>query len=496
MKGNIIKIFVIILVLSPVKLYSQDTVRISLIEAIDIGVSRSVDAIVAKNEFISSYWAYRTYKTELLPNISLTGTVPYYSKTYNAYQDNDGEYYYVSNNYNRIDGAVNISQNIPLTGGKLSASTSYQSLKQYGSNSPTRYKSVPFTFSVQQPIFGFNSLKWQQRIEPIKYTEAMKKLVSDGENVAYTVVNYYFSLLLGQINTEIARQNLRNSEKLYEISEARRKMGQLSENDLLRMRVSLLEAESNLTSAIASFDTYMFQLRSYLGFGEDIILEPVIPGFIAEDIPVLSYPEVLDLAIKNNAYTETLQRRLLEAARSVDQTKANRRTINLNASVGMSGTDNSFTGAYSNHNWRGDQFISIGVSIPIVDWGKSKANMRTAQATQQVVKAQVEKARIDFNQNILLYVQSFNNQPQQVRIAKEADLIAQKHYDTSVEAFVLGKIDILSLNDSQKSKDEARRKYIQEMQSLWLDYYNIRSLTLYDFINERELATEYELNYR
>lgn len=64
---------------------------------------------------------------------------------------------------------------------------------------------------------------------------------------------------------------------------------------------------------------------------------------------------------------------------------------------------------------------------------------------------------MDFNQDIFLLVANFNNQAQQLEIAEEADLIAEKRYKTSVETFMIGKISTLDLNDAQNSKDEARQ---------------------------------------
>ena len=78
-----------------------------------------------------------------------------------------------------------------------------------------------------------------------------------------------------------------------------------------------------------------------------------------------------------------------------------------------------------------------------------------------------------------------------MELAKETDIIAQQRYNTSIEAFVLGKIDVLNLNDSQSSKDEARRNYIEQMYLLWSYYYQIRSLTLYDFLGNKEISADY-----
>lgn len=470
---------------------AQDTVRISLNEAIETGVSRSVDAVVAKNEYISAYWGYKTYKTELLPEVILNATLPHYSKSYNSIQNQDGSYSYVSNNYNLTDAELSINQNIPLTGGKLTLESSLERLRQNGQNSSTHYKSIPAKLSFEQPIFGFNRVKWLQRIEPVKYSEARQKLVSDHEEIALTAIEHYFNLLLGRINLDMAEQNRKNAERLYLIAEARHKIGQLSKVDLLQMKASSLKAESSVTDARASFNSRMFRLRSFLGIGEDVVLEPIVPEFVSRDIPRLSYTDVLSLALENNAFTQSIRKRILEASRDVSQAKADRWNVKLFASFGMSGQEDRLRNVLNNNNWRNDQVITVGIRVPILDWGKGKGKVKIAEANKEVMQSKIEKEQMDFNQDIFLRVQYFNNQPEQLRLARETDEIAQQRYNTSVEAFVLGKIDILNLNDSQAAKDEARRDYINQIFLLWSYYYQIRSLTLHDFLNQRKLTIDY-----
>ena len=57
---------------------------------------------------------------------------------------------------------------------------------------------------------------------------------------------------------------------------------------------------------------------------------------------------------------------------------------------------------------------------------------------------------------------------------------------------MIGKINILDLNDAQKSKDEAVQKEIEELYLYWNYYYNIRSITLFDFLSKSTLDAEFE----
>ncbi|HPK84896.1 MAG TPA: TolC family protein, partial [Bacteroidales bacterium] len=58
--------------------------------------------------------------------------------------------------------------------------------------------------------------------------------------------------------------------------------------------------------------------------------------------------------------------------------------------------------------------------------------------------------------------------------------------------FLIGKIDVLELNNADTKKDQNKRNYIQALNNYWTYFFNIRALTLYDFINRKPLETDYE----
>ena len=86
--------------------------------------SQSVDAAVALNELKTAYWEYRTFRADLLPEVNLTGTLPNYNKSYSSYQNSNGSYSFVRNSALGLSGELSIDQNIWLTGGKLSLTSS------------------------------------------------------------------------------------------------------------------------------------------------------------------------------------------------------------------------------------------------------------------------------------------------------------------------------------------------------------------------------------
>ncbi|ROT07097.1 TolC family protein [Muribaculaceae bacterium Isolate-037 (Harlan)] len=471
-------------------LFGEETQRmsLSLSEVMMRARRNSVDAEVALNQLKSAYWEYRSYRAELLPEVSLNATLPSYRKQYSSYMNNDGSYSFVRNNYLQMDGELSVTQNIWLTGGKVSVNTSLDFYRQLGSPAFNRYMTIPVALTLTQPIFGVNNLKWDRKIEPVRYSEAKAQFLSATENVALTAINYYFSLLMAQENHSIAEQNLENAERLYEVAKEKREMGRISQNDLLQMELNLLNAKSDLTDCVSDLKSNMFNLRSFLDYGENVDIVPEIPVDVPE--VEINYGDALEKALANNKFAKNMLRRQLEADYEVAKAKGAQREINLFAQIGYTGTDKNFAGGYQ--NLKDNQVVEIGFEIPLVDWGRRKGKVKVAESNRKLVESQVRQENMNFNQNLFILVERYGNQLRQLETARRADEIAQKRYATNVETFLIGKISTLDLNDSRVKKDEARREYVNELYRFWNYYYQIRSLTLWDYQKDTGIDADFD----
>ena len=241
-----------------------EVLSLTLEQAIDRARLHSVEAAVALDELRQAYWEYRTFRSDLLPEVSFNATLPSYRKQYTSYMNEEGSYSFVRNNYLQMNGELSVSQNIWLTGGTLSLNSSLDFIRDLEGNGQNRFMSIPVALTLDQPIFGVNRIKWNRRIEPERYAEAKAAFLSATENVALTAINNYFNLVMARENLGIARQNLENASKLYDVAKVKRQMGQISENDLLQMELNLLDAQSELTDSESALKSAMFTLRSFL----------------------------------------------------------------------------------------------------------------------------------------------------------------------------------------------------------------------------------------
>ncbi|MGE5350368.1 MAG: TolC family protein [Actinomycetota bacterium] len=468
---------------------SQEIKRLTLDEVITLASEQSPNALIAKHRFRASYWQYRTFVAEYRPTLSLTGNLPDYSTAYSrVWNSVTQQWEYASTNVLQTSGNLSLAQNIGLTGGSISLFSDLTYEKNFETDGE-RYITSPLNVRLTQPLFRYNELRWQKKIEPLKYEEARKTYLRDIENVHMMAVQYFFNLAQAQINKEIAETNMQNADTLYQIARGRYNLGTIAEDELLQMELSYLNAGTAINESEMNLRDRELKLRSFLGFNQSVRLELLIPNVIP-DLQV-EVSEVLRLAEQNNPELIALERQLVEAQSSVAQAKAEKGlNANLTASYGLRDQDPLLNMAYDRPNQQ--QTIRVGFSLPILDWGQGRGRYKMAKSSEELTRVQVEQSRIDFEQNLLLDVEMFNLQDDQVKIAAKSDTVAAKMFEVTKQRFLIGKIDVLELNNADTKKDQNKRNYIQALNNYWTYYYNMRALTLFDFVNRKPLETDYE----
>ena len=461
---------------------------LTLSDAIRMAQQNSVDAAVALNELKAAYWEYRSFKADLLPEITFEGNLPTYSKQYSAYQTDAGNYTFVRSNYLEATGAIKTTQKIWATGGTLTLSSSLDYLRQYGSGGEHRFMSIPLGLTLSQTLFGVNDVKWKRRIEPVRYREAKANFLTATEEVTMKAITCYFALLMAKENLAIARQNHANAQKLYDVAVAKRKMGKISENDLRQIRQTLLSASSTLIDNETRLNNSRFQLTTFLSLPDSAEFATAVPD--ARLPEHIDYRTALQKAMDNYAINHNIKRRKLEADYSVAAARGQLRSIEVYASVGYTGQHTRLDNAYS--PLKDYQQVEVGVRIPLVDWGKRRGKVKVAESNRDMVNSQLRQEQQAFDQNLFILVEQLNNQARQLHIADDADSIAQKRYETSIATFMAGSISALELNDAQQSKDEARQNRINRLYGYWYDFYRLRSLTLWDFINDTDINADFK----
>jgi outer membrane protein TolC len=468
--------------------YSQEFKRLSLDDVMKLAEENSPAALMAKNRFRASYWQYRNFKAEYKPSLTLTGTTPFYSTAFERVWNSVTERWdYKSTNVMRNLGSLALSQNIGFTGGTISLNSDL-TLENDFARSSRNYITAPISIGLTQPLFRYNSLKWQKKTEPLKYTAAKQTFLSNIEAVHTAAVQSFFALALAQSNKQIAEMNYSNADTLYRIAQGRYQLGTIAENDLLELQLSWLNTETARKEAEMNLRDREIRLKSFLGFNENVKLELILPN----EIPPLQIDsrEVLEMAKASNPDIINQELNVLTAQSNVAQAKAEKGlNANLIAAFGTRDQDSQFDLAYKNSNQQ--QNIRLAITVPILDWGLGRGKYKMAQSNLELVQVTSDQALVDFEQNLILDVEQFNLQKAQVAVAAKSDTVAMRMYEVTKQRFLIGKISILELNNADTKKDSNRRAYIQALQNYWNYFYNVRSLALYDFLNRKPLEADF-----
>jgi outer membrane protein TolC len=463
--------------------------RLTLDEVIQLAKDQSPKAILSKHTFRSAYWAYRTYKAEYLPSIRMTTSPLSYNRSLTSRLNDKGGYDNIEVNQNSSNLALELSQNVGLTGGRFFLNTSLNRNDDF-KNDSISYKSVPYQIGFIQPITGYNELRWNKKIEPIKYEEAKRNYLQSVENISMEASRLFFDLILAQQNLKTAKLNYANSDTLYKIAKGRYNIGTIAENELLQMQLSFLNSGSDVSDAEVDLQLKKARIKSFLGLNDEYDLELIIPNRTPQTNVI--YDEVLNLAKTNTPKALEFTRQLIEANRDVAKARSERGfNADLSVNYGINRDAELLKDSYSNYNDL--QTISVKLSIPILDWGLGKGKVKMAKSNREVVKATVDQAIVEFEQDIFLKVMQFNRQDDQVALSAKSDTIAQLRYNVTKERFLIGKIDVLDLNVAQTERDAAKQKYINTLSNFWQFYYNMRKLTLYDFDKKTPLEMDFEL---
>jgi outer membrane protein TolC len=471
---------------------SQKVVKqLSLEQVISIAQENSVEALLAKHRFTSAYWSFRSYKASYLPSVSLNADLVDFNRS--IVKNNvlvDGvwvEQYAPTNRLNSSMG-IQVQQNVPLTGGRIFVNSEIGRLDLLNDD-PATLMSTPISVGFRQPLFSVNEFKWERQIEPLKYEEAKKQYLLSMEDVNLRAVSLFYDMALSQMNVHTNELNVANNDTLYQIAKGRFELGMIDQGDLMQMELNFLNSTDNLTKNKLDLQVKKARLRTFLGYNDNIDFELVT----SKDVPAFSVDveKAMALARENNPQMLSMERQILQADQQIAVARANARfNADLVASYGLTQRADDFAGVYKDPQQ--SQRVTVGVSVPILDWGMRKGMLKMAESSKDVVELSVEQQMIEFDQGVYLDVMQFNLQADQLALAAKKDTISQTRYDITKQKFLIGKVDVLKLNDALTSKDAAIVNYFSALRTYWSYYYNVRKTTLFDFERNQPLIQDYD----
>ena len=482
----IITTIIFLALLSTLPLRGQQTLNLS--ETIHAARNQSVEALEARQAFISTYWAYRSYQASRLPSFYMCGNLMNFDRSLTLLQNpEDGTLNYVSSNNLQNGVGLQINQNITFTGGTLSVASDLSRIDQFGMKKSLTWYSRPITVSYYQPLFTYNQFKWDKKIEPKEYERGKRQYLETMESITVNAVYAYHNLLLAKVNNDISVSNFENSGNMLRIAKERLQLGTVTRAEYLQLELRMLNDSIAINESAVQVREAQMTLNSLLGYDESFEILPVI----SDELPniQMDYDLVMAKSLENSSFSLNNELSLLNAESNVAYAKASRGfSFALNARFGMSQTGPEFPQAYK--NLLDQEVVGISFSIPLFDWGLGKGKVQKAKAAQEVVKAQVQQSENDYRRQMFTAVSQFNNQRQQCLVSHKAMLIAAERYDLTMHRFREGNASVTDLNMAQTENDSAQRQYISDLCNFWIYYYTLRKYTLFDFINNCDLEID------
>lgn len=464
---------------------AQTLLELSLEEVVAKARRESPTARLSNTRLKNNYWRYRAFQADYRPQIRLTSTLPDFNRSIEPLTLDDGSVAFLERSFMTTRMGVALEQDVALTGGSVSVGASLSRNDNFLSAPALSYLSTPLQININQPLFQFNAMRWERKIEPVRYNEAQARSSEELEEAASQAVGRFFDVYIAQIQLEAANLDKANADTLFRLSQGRYNVGRIAENELLQVELQVMNADASLAQATLSLQSATEELRNALSINEAVRFKLSIPTAIPS--VEIDLDTALILASKHRSLPLNHTRRRLEVERNVQKARQdNGVTANLNANFGLSKSAQSLEEAYINP--RDQERVVLSLSVPLADWGKARSQREIAQSDMELEQMNIDLEAVNFEREIILNIKQFDLVRQQVELAERSYDVAQRSYEIAEKRYRIGKIGITDLNQALGSRNTARRSYFEALRRFWVAYFEIRRLTLYDFINNRPLV--------
>lgn len=461
-----------------------DTIKLALQQVVEMARERSIASKQATTLKETKYWEWRTFKSNYKPQLSLSGNLPGYSKTYREVLQPNGTIQFQPVRYNNSSLNLALSQTIAKTGGTVFGTTQMQRFDDFDRRTKF-YNGVPYAIGYSQPLWRYNPLKWDQKVEPLKYTESRQSFIESLEQISIRACNYFFALLIAQVNYQIAETNFSNTQNILRIANEKFEMGKISRNEILQLNLEQLKAQKAVGRARRDIEIATLNLRAYIGLQSTDKIALSLPDAVIN--MSIDTAKVIAEAYENRSDAIGFVRRLMEAKRDVAKARGeNSLNATLTARIGFSKSAQTISKVYDNPI--NQQVLQLEFDIPILDWGRSKSRTKTAEAIQQLTEYAVQQDKQNFTQEIHTQVTLFDMMKEQLLLTAKADSIASEKYQIAKERYVLGNLSITDLSIAFQENDQAKQDYIFALRDFWGAYYQLRYLSLYDFETNQKIV--------
>jgi outer membrane protein TolC len=458
---------------------------LTLQDAIAMAQQQGPLAQVARSVRDIARWRDRAFNSRLMPQLFLQGDAANLNHGINPITLPDGSTQFIGQAQNQSTLSMGFSQQIPLTGGTISVGSEVSRIDQFGDLNTRYYQTSPVLVSLRQDLFRPRDVVWDQRVQTLSARVAERGYLEAREDVAGNTADAFFNLYAQQVTLENASKNVAVNDTLFTLNKGRYEVGKIGENDLLKSELALLRARAAVDDARLARDRAEAALRRLIAFPVEQRFTIVTP----DSIPIIDAdPDVaVRQALKSSSVTEQNALDDVQARRGVGLARANNRfNARIQASAGFNQTATAFGRAYQSP--LGKQALTVGVNLPMLQWGAGHADVQQAAANTERVAATNKGRRDALEEDARFSAFQLQQAQRNVLISAKADTVAGKQFEVARNRYIIGKITNDALYIAQNEKDAAVLANVLALRNYWTSYYHLRRVTLYDFARKQEMA--------
>ena len=468
------------------RVFSQATLSFST--AIEVNALQSPHAQSVRLRYENSVLTYENYRKGFWPTLQLSVSPLSFNRSMRLLQDPlTGEYRNVEDFANTSAASLTISQKVGFTGGVLSVTTGLSFLHEF-SGSRDSYSSTPFSISYSQQLLGgYRGYVLERSVSLLQYEAATLAYYQALAREQREVAGLYIEACLAQTKREQASDQVASGDTLLHYARLRRESGYITDYDLNQIRIGQLQARNTLEDSDAEARMALHALKSRLGLKEDVSVEMPDGGVLP---PALDEEEARKYAQMNNPDYKSIELRRAQARRDLHARKmATRFNATLSLNYGLNQYAHSFHAAYEHPNQR--QSAGVTLSIPAFDWGINRNRRRMAENDYEREMISIDESEQEADEEIHNRTVSYNHAAATYAICQEQLRLAQEQSRLLSGRFRQGSASVYELISANRSREEALLRYLDVVRTLYSEYYHIRQLTMFDFLQRQTLPETY-----
>lgn len=396
---------------------AQDTLRITLQDAVRIALSDNPTIKVAGQEIQLKKEARREAYAGLFPEASLVGS---YSRAIKKQSfAMRGEVMEVGTD-NTYSGGLSIS--LPVF-------------------APALYKSISLTGT--------------------DVNLAVEKSRASRLDMINQVTKAFFQLLLAQDSYEVLLKSYKQSEDNYNVVKAKYEQGAVSEYDKISADVQMRSLKPTVVSARNGVNLANLQLKVLMGMEADV--KVAIEGNLKDYEMSMFTRQAMPLPnnLVNNSTLKQLELNALQLKQTLKLQYTNFMPT-LSASFQYMYTSMNDNFKFREYDWRPYSTLGLSLSIPLF-----KGSNFTQLKQTRIQMKQLEENRINTERQLTMqatgYLDNMAASTEQVVSNKEAVFQAEKGRTIAEKRYEVGKGTILELNSSEVALTETQLTYNQSI---------------------------------